>query len=330
VYLCTNNTCHASTQSTLWQVLDFYIVETCCYSMKYTKLPISISEQIEKLKNRGLLFSDEKVAEKYLSNISYYRLRAYTYPFQDNESQDHCFTKRISFEDIISLYVFDRRLRLLIFNAIEKIEVALRTQIIYNYSMEYGGFWHLKSELYNNSEYFAEQVASLHNEIERSNEIFIKHYKEKYSDPKEPPSWMSLEVSSIGLLSKIFSNLKNEKCKDKIIAHFGLKSVSVLTNWMRCFSIIRNICAHHGRLWNRRLPTITIPHKTLYTFIDDKQVYNNKIYAYLCCILYILNIISPDHSFKKNLIDLINACPMMQEKEMGFSNNWQQEKLWTL
>jgi abortive infection bacteriophage resistance protein len=255
--------------------------------MKYTKIPISILEQIDKLKDRGLLFINEKKAANYLSNISYYRLRAYTFPFQNNNNPNHPFIQKVSFEDIISLYVFDRRLRLLIFNAIEKIEIALRTQIIYHYSLAYGGFWHLKPELYNNSVYFTEHIASLQKEIDRSNETFIKHYEKTYSDPKEPPSWMSLEISSMGLLSKIFSNLKKEKSKDAITAHFGLKDVDVLINWMYCFSVIRNICAHHGRIWNRRLPKITLPRKTLYAFVDNKQIYSNKTYAYLCCILYV-------------------------------------------
>jgi abortive infection bacteriophage resistance protein len=139
---------------------------------------------------------------------------------------------------------------------------------------------------------------------------------------------MSLEVSSIGLLSKMFSNLKKEKCKDEITTHFGLKDVDVLTNWMHCFSVVRNICAHHGRIWNRRLPKITIPRKTKYTFIADKQIHNNKTYAYLCCILYVLNIISPQHSYKDNLIELMRTCPMQQDKAMGFPKNWQQELLW--
>lgn len=83
--------------------------------MQYRKDPITIEEQIEKLKNRGLQFEDEKKAAHYLSNISYYRLRAYTYPFQDNTTEDHPFIKKVSFEQIIQLYVFDRQLRLLHF-----------------------------------------------------------------------------------------------------------------------------------------------------------------------------------------------------------------------
>ena len=194
--------------------------------------------------------------------------------------------------------------------------------------MEYGAFWHLKPELYNNSVYFAEHIATLQNEISRSNETFIAHYKKKYNDPKEPPCWMSLEISSMGLLSKIFSNLKKEKCKDAITVHFGLKDVDILTNWMHCFSVIRNICAHHGRVWNRRLPKIILPRKTQYAFICNSQIYNNKLYAYLCCILYLLNIISPEHDFKNNLLNLVKNCPLMQEKEIGFPEKWQQEQLW--
>jgi len=296
--------------------------------MKYSKLPISILEQIQKLKQRGLLFHNENKAAHYLSNISYYRLRAYTYPFQDNSHSEQPFVKEIDFEDIIQLYVFDRQLRLLIFNAIEKIEIALRTQIIYQYSLLYGSHWHLNPALYNNAVYFADHIASLQKEIDRSNETFIKHYKEKYADPKEPPCWMSLEVSSMGLLSKIFENLKKDACKNRIAAHFGLKDVDVLVSWMRCFSIIRNTCAHHGRIWNRRWTKIALPRKPLALFLQNKDIHPNKIYASISCILYVLNIISPGHDFKKRLLDLMKSCPLMQEKEMGFIQHWRQEALW--
>lgn len=296
--------------------------------MKYTKLPISIPIQIEKLKKRGLQFSNETNVAHYLSNISYYRLRAYTYPFQDNINSEHPFVKKVSFEDIINLYVFDRQLRLLVFNAIEKIEIALRTQIIYQYSISYGGFWHLNPSLYNNSVYFTEQIASLQKEIDRSNETFIKHYKSTYTDPKEPPSWMSLEVSSMGLLSKIFNNLKNDSCKNAVAMHFGLKDVDVLENWMRCISLIRNICAHHARLWNRRMTQISFPRKPLHLFIENKNVLPYKLYSYLAVIQYVLNIISPGHDFKNKLFELIKHCPVLQEKEMGFPFNWQNELLW--
>jgi abortive infection bacteriophage resistance protein len=296
--------------------------------MKYTKLPISIPEQISKLKQRRLSFTDEKRAAHYLSNISFYRLRAYTYPFQNNDDANHPFIKKISFEDIIHLYVFDRQLRLLLFNAIEKIEIVFRTQIIYQYAMKYGSHWHLNTLLYNSSSLFAEHISSLQKEIDRSKETFVTHYANTYTDPKTPPAWMSLEVSSMGLLSKIFSNLKDDACKDAVTRHFGLKDVDTLQNWMHCFSLIRNICAHHGRVWNRRMTKLKIPRKPINLFLDNSNVLPYKVYTYISCMQYILNGISPGHHFKDNLIQLMNNCPLLQEKEMGFPNNWQQDKFW--
>ena len=106
--------------------------------MNYSKTPISVEEQIVKLENRALLFSETTLAAHYLHNISYYRLRAFTYPFQDNQDPDadHSFLRDdIDFNDIIDLYVFDRRLRNLVFNELEKIEVAVRTRLSLVYSV---------------------------------------------------------------------------------------------------------------------------------------------------------------------------------------------------
>ncbi|MGB0879780.1 MAG: Abi family protein [Polaribacter sp.] len=297
--------------------------------MKYTKPPISFNDQIITLKQKGLAFKNEKTSRVFLENISYYRLRAYTYPFQDNKNPNHPFIKKISFEEIIDLYNFDSKLRTLVFDALEKIEIAFRTQIIYRWSMENGSHWYTNPSLFRNSVYFAKTISSLEKEIKRSHETFIKHYKQKYSDPELPPSWMSLEVSSLGLLSKLFANLKRNEQKKEITHHFGLYKVELLENWMRSFCDIRNICAHHSRLWNRRFSThIDLPKKTKNNFISNKNVYTNKLYPTLCAMQYILEIINPKNGFKSKLLNLISSCPLKQEKEMGFPKNWIQEKIW--
>lgn len=299
--------------------------------MKYQKAALPIAEQIARLKKRGLLIHDEERAAHYLGNISYYRLRAYTYPFQDNDNPEHPFVQEVSFDQILNLYVFDRQLRLLLFNAIEKIEIAFRTRIIYHYALEYGGFWHLNTNLYNNSHYFAQHIASLDKEIFRSKETFIKHYKATYTEPDTPPAWMALEVSSMGLLSKIFSNLRPDKGpKDEITRYFGLKDMRTLENWLHCFSLLRNLCAHHSRVWNRRMTVMRMPRKTLYPYLHNKNILPYKVYAYISAVNYILNIISPGHNFKANLLELMEKCPLAQEKEMGFPKNWKTEKFWNL
>jgi abortive infection bacteriophage resistance protein len=297
--------------------------------MIYNKQPVSLPDQVAKLKSRGLTIPDEAKAESYLSNISYYRLRAYTYPFQNNTNPDHPFTTSISFEQIINLYIFDRQFRLFVLDAIEKIEISMRTQVIYHWAMNHGSHWHLDGNLFRNSVQFAKDYNRLQQEIDRSVETFIEHYKNKYTSPPEPPCWMSLEVSSFGLLSLIFRNLKSGSEKKAITKYFGLNDISILESWMHSFSNIRNICAHHGRLWNRRLTAhIKLPTHPANPFIQNINIIPYKIYAALCCMKYILDIISPGNDFKANLKDLMNKCPLAQEKEMGFPVNWQHDKFW--
>jgi len=299
--------------------------------MKYSKPPLSITDQIFKLKQRGLKFNDEQKAAHYLSNISYYRLRAYTYPFQDNSNPNHPFIKEISFEEIIGLYIFDRRLRLLVFNAIEKIEIALRTKIIYEFSLNHGSQWHENANMYRNNYYFNTNINALYEEVDRSTETFIEHYINTYSEPVYPPAWMSLEVISLGLLSKLFSNLKKGAEKKKVAKEFGLPNPVILESWMHAFAGLRNICAHHSRLWNRRFTIVPqIPYNTANPFIQNTNIYDNKLYAQLCCINYITRIISPNSSFVSNLKALMETCDLVDSKEMGFPGDWKAELIWQL
>ena len=299
--------------------------------MKYTKGTLSISQQIQRLKERGLGFNDEVKAAHYLSNISYYRLRAYTFPFQNNSIPNHPFDKDVSFEDIIQLYVFDRRLRLLVFNAIEKIEIALRTKIVYEFSLNHGSHWYENADLYRNANRFVREISKVYEEVDRSNETFIEHYNKKYATPENPPAWMSLEVVSMGLLSKLFSNLKKGGEKKKVTKEFGLSKPEILESWMHAFSNLRNTCAHHGRLWNRRFTAKPkIPYNTTYKFLTNRNIHVNKLYAQLCCINYISRIISPDTSFIVDLKQLIKTCPLVSMHEMGFPDDWEQESIWQL
>lgn len=298
--------------------------------MQFDKQPISIALQIDKLKSRGLKFKDEIKSAHYLSNISFYRLRAYTYPFQNNEIPEHPFERVITFEEIIELYVFDRRLRLLVFDALEKIEIALRSKIIYYWSLSYGSHWHENALLFRDQNRFVRDMNKLYEEVGRSTETFIKHYKKTYTIPENPPCWMGLEVASLGLLSKIFENLKKGPEKYAITKSFGLTKPEILESWIHSFAHIRNICAHHSRLWNRRFTAMPqIPNNTLFDFISDKNIYKNKIYANLSCINYVLNIISPGHRFNVRLVELIKNCPLVELKEMGFPVGWEDEKIWS-
>ena len=117
--------------------------------MKYNKPPLTIKDQINLLKSRGLSISDESAAEAFLSRVSYYRFSAYLLPFQLKDGS-HTFKPNSTFEKAYKTYLFDRELRHIVFNAIEKIEIALRARLINIFSLVFGGFWYSDSSLFEN------------------------------------------------------------------------------------------------------------------------------------------------------------------------------------
>ena len=150
-----------------------------------------------------------------------------------------------------------------------------------------------------------------------------------YSTPAYPPAWMSLEVITMGLLSKLYGNLKKGNEKKKVAKEFGLPNPLILESWMHAFAGLRNICAHHSRLWNRRFTIVPqLPYNTANTFIQNTTIYDNKLYAQLCCMNYITRIISPDSSFVPDLKKLMEACNLVDCKEMGFPDDWKDEVIW--
>lgn len=298
--------------------------------MKFNKTHLDLDDQLKILSDRGLIVEDINLAKAYLSNISYFRLSAYTLPFQiNNPVKDHNFKPGTTFNNVIGLYAFDRSLRLLVFDLIERVEVALRTQISYHYSLNNGGWWYEDPNHFNNNYHYSRQLAKIDGELDRSGEVFISHYKNKYSSPKRPPSWIVFEVISMGLLSKIFRNLKMSQAKKDVARHFDLPTPYILESWMHSLTYVRNICAHHGRLWNRVLTVKPkIPDNIHGDWLNDRSFEHNKLYAFLCCSFYVLKTIIPDTSFVSRFQKLLNDYPEIDISKMGFINNWNDEPLW--
>jgi len=140
----------------------------------YTKPFLTIAQQIEQLKSRGMLFADESKATYYLENLNYYRLSAYWLPFE-KEHSSHTFKQGTQFEKVLEFYIFDRELRLLMLDAIERIEVSVRTRFAYEMSQKYGSCPHLDRTLFNPPHKYTQTLSKLQSEINRSKEPFIKH-----------------------------------------------------------------------------------------------------------------------------------------------------------
>ena len=298
--------------------------------MIYNKQELTISEHIQLLKNRGLNIENDELAMHYLSHISYYRLAGYWWPMQSDKI-NHRFKENSKFEDVISLYNFDRELRILLFDVIEKIEISLRTKLIYHLSHEYDPWWFQNTSIFQDTGALIETLATIKEEVDRSKDIYIKEHKKKYKeDLRFPPAWKTLELTSFGSLSKLYGNLKNTiKSKDIIAKEFGTANHTYLPSWLQTIAQIRNNCAHHNRLWNRNLPGAPkLLTKPPYRWIRDIPSDTSKLYIHLCIMRYLVNIIDPENSFSTKLQKLILNYPSVDPNALGMKPYWQNEPLW--
>lgn len=298
--------------------------------MIYSKETYTIDQHIEQLKHRGLIIDDTALAKHYLQHVSYYRLAGYWWPMQEDKEK-HIFKAGSRFEDVIHLYNFDRELRILLFDVIEKIEISLRTKLIYHLSHEFGSWWFQDTTLFQDTQALIKTLASLQEEIERSKDTFIKEHKKKYKDDlRFPPVWKTLELTSFGALSKLYGNLKNDiQSKDRIAEEFGAVNHTYLPSWLQSIAQIRNYCAHHSRLWNKNLPgTPKILSKPPYHWVSDVPRDTQKLYVHLCIMRYMLNIIVPNNSFSEKLQALLTNYPSVDQNALGFKSNWVNEPLW--
>ena len=292
----------------------------------YSKQLISFTDQITLLKQRGLILGDEVRALHLLQNISYYRLSGYWYPLLADK-QRHIFKPGSTFEAAYNIYKFDSELRKLIIAELEKIEVAVRTQTAYILSTQYHAHWFEDSSLFLNPVRHTKVLAKIEEEYNRSDEEFITAFKAKYSD-HFPPSWMTMEIASFGTLSILYGNLQPGRAKRSIAAYFGLPD-TVFASWLHCIVYVRNICAHHSRLWNRILSIRPLmPRSPRNTFIALPASGTQQTYFVLSMIIYLLNTVNPNHSFISRFKELLNRYPSIDVRAMGFPINWENEKLW--
>lgn len=306
--------------------------------INYNKQPLTFEEQVNLLKTRNLLFGDEQKSIHILSQINYYRLSAYFYPLLEEPKELHKFKNDSYFEDSFNLYLFDRELRQLIFNEIEKIEISLRTKIIYHISHAHGAFWFEDDSLFFDKKKHKDFIEDLKNEAYKSKEdsnsknkeIFLNSFYKKYTNDL-PPSWMSLEIITLGQLSHLYSNIiKDLESKKKIAQEYNLNP-ELLVSWMHSLNYVRNICAHHSRLWNKqlRITPKTLPSKTIKPWLSSR-VPNNKVFFVLSIIFYLIQHINPKSCFKSKLKDLLSKYPKTDKGTMGFPLNWENEPLWNI
>jgi abortive infection bacteriophage resistance protein len=308
----------------------FFFVSQKVNQVEFSKPPLDIPAQIGLLKSRGMTFADEDRASRVLSHVNYYRLRAYWLPFEKTGQtqavqSNHSFQEGTEFDEVYSLYVFDRRLRVLLLEAIERVEIALRTHWAQVLAEKYGSHAYLNVDVFYKRNVHTNCISSLDEELQRSKETFVKHYQSKYTQPSRPPIWAIAELLTLGGLSKWIENINARQDRQAIAARFQLDEV-VVRAFAHHLTHIRNICAHHGRVWNRKFTLImTIPKKpkNLHEQFNRDEIEERKIYNTLIMLSWCIRAINPQTTWPVRVKELLLTRSEADWKAMGATEGWQ-------
>ncbi len=304
--------------------------------VKYTKPWLSYDEQADYLKSQGLEFERDFLIA-HLVDVGYYRLSGYWYIFKYQSKQsedgkrDEYFEKGTSFERVWDLYVFDRQLRLLVLDAIERVEIYMHTQLAYLLAEKSGPFGFLdKAALPNmNQQTYGRFISRCFSAHDRSRTLYIKHFKDKYGDAHGlPPYWTLVNIMDFGMMLTLFKG-SPDKVKSSIAQALEIPG-TVLESWLLMLNTVRNICAHHDRLWNRRLgnkPKIPRAHKYPDWHVPY-EVSNSTTFGLLTILSYLLERIAPDTSWHGKVVRLLHGRSGEDLQYMGFMDGWQECPLW--
>ena len=295
--------------------------------MKYTKPSLTFDQQADLLISRGLVVEDKATLLIHLSNVSYYRLSAYWYPFRQ---ADDTLKPGTAFEMIWRRYTFDRQMRLLVMDAIERVEIAVRTQLTNIFTLKYGAFGHLKPANLPKigNDRWNDLIQKIRDEAIHSQERFVEHYRQKYAEEPDLPLWMAVELMTFGMLFTFFRGTESE-IKRTVAAVYGI-SAEVLDSWLHCLNQIRNICAHHGRLWNRVLgikPAIP-RHNKHPEWHAPVEVRNERLFAVLTLLRYLIAHVAPLSRWPDRVERLLVDYSDIPLVPMGFPEEWKACPIW--
>lgn len=278
-------------------------------SLKYSKPHKTYAEQVKLLESRGVIIDDKEFAEQFLSNVNYYKLSGY---FKFFEKEDNLFHET-HIQEIIDLYYFDRELRNYLMKLIEKFEISLKTKVAYTIGKNYGAFGHLSSNNFWDRTRVDEFIKKLKEEENKSKEAFILNYKNKYVGEEFTPIWISVEILTLGNISKLYSNML-AKDKKEVSDYFDVSKLT-FESWVTVISLLRNFSAHNVRMWNRQTKPIAIKKEW------NTLPYNwSRLSGQLYMIEYLIRKMNKDFDFSvlHNLILAYVEKYPKHLKNMGF------------
>lgn len=277
---------------------------------------MDVEQQIENLYSIGLTIEDKDAAARFLSDVSYFRLIK---AFGIGLKREGKFCEGTTFEQIKRLYLFNAKLRHVLFPEIEKTEINLRCRLANYFSCKYGVLGYKESVNFADESLHARFLQEINAETERNSKAaFVQHFRQNY-EGGELPFYALIELFGYGMLSKFFKNLKTED-KKAIERYYDRTSYIYLESWFEHLSFVRNVCAHYGRLYNIRLTKTP----KLYRQDMPNGAKNNKVYATFVCLKRLLPYDGHWIKFLDDVSSLLEEFPEAEPWRMGFPQNWRE------
>lgn len=306
-------------------------------TLEFEKRWLSYDQQATLLIDERGLIADRDQLILRLQEVGYYRLSGYWYIFKRRNNpecdnpDDERFVPGTTFDQIWCLYTFDRQFRLVVLDAIERVEIYFRAHLAYRLAEKAGAFGYLNSDNLPrlSNEDYEDFIAHCKEQYDRSREPFVRHFKQKYGDCEElPPYWVMVNLMDFGTMLRLYNGASSE-IRNELASNLGVSS-RVLKSWLVALNTVRNICAHHGRLWNRAVGTRpVIPTKEKYPeWHEPYEIRSDNMCGILSILSYLLERAAPNTSWRKRLLCLLDKLSGDELVRMGFRKGWQESPLW--
>lgn len=305
----------------------------------FSKPALDLNGQIAHLRERGLEIPNEDEARAVLKATGFHRFYGYAVHWRPKEpdgTKSPRFRPGATFHDVVRLYEFDRKIRMHILDAVERIEVALRAAFSNALGVVHGGHWYLDASRFARGYDHPDLISRIKREIHHGQsmaekrEPSIQCYYDSYGKPDMPPTWLIFEAIHLGTLSKIFENLNKDS--QKLVAAEIEEHRRLLKSWLEMLTVLRNHCAHHARVWNRQFSVKPIIPK-FYAPYFEYQVENKngdsvteigdfRLHTQMFVVQKLLERTTAESSWMDRLFDLRHEYDDIPSAPMGFPEGW--------
>ena len=261
----------------------------------------------------------------YLNGVGAYRLKGYWHRAQDPVTKR--FKAGFEFEDIRQCCELDREIRAATIEAIDRLEVAIRSGIADYLSLHHSPHWFLDPRIFKPTANagMGQMIAKIEREVSQAKgKAFIAHYFQNHDDPYLPPSWAITECVSFGMWSRTFSILRDPTDKKGIAKRFGVDQADVFQSWIHALAVLRNVAAHHSQLLNTQLGVAPDGYrKANIAFRQPKSFYAVATVAH-----FLLRATKLPHRWKATLVSIFAAYPRVSPADLGFHPGWEHTPGW--